>query len=311
MKLLVAILLTTVVVLTGVGIIWLWTPDKSRRELEARYLGAPGDLLQIAGMQLHVRDSGCKDGPTLIVLHGFGSSLHTWEPWARALSSDYRVIRFDMPGAGLSGPDPNGDYSDARSMQVLTALMDHFGIAKASLIGNSMGGKIAWKFAAMFPDRVNKLVLVSPDGFAAPGEEYGKRQAVPSMVRLMRYALPKLLLKMNLDPAYGDPAKLTDDIVTRYHDLLLGPGNRDAMIARMEQTELVKPEPLLRNIMAPTLLLWGQKDAMIPLANADDYVKVLPNSTLVVLSGLGHLPQEEAPVTSLVPVKEFLAANRQ
>jgi pimeloyl-ACP methyl ester carboxylesterase len=310
MKPLLAVLFITLVVLIGVGI-WLWTPDKSRRELEASYLDAPGDMLRIAGMQLHVRDSGRKDTPTLILLHGFGASLHTWEPWARALSSEYRVIRFDMPGAGLSAPDPNSDYSDARSMRVLIAVMDHFGIAKASLIGNSMGGKIAWKFAVAFPDRVDKLVLVSPDGFAAPGEEYGKRQSVPSMVKLMRYTLPKPLLKMNLDPAYGDPAKLTDNIVTRYHDLLLGSGNRDAMIARMEQTELVQPEPLLRSIKAPTLLLWGQKDAMIPLANADDYVKALTDCKLVVLSGVGHLPQEEAPETSLVPVKEFLTANRR
>jgi pimeloyl-ACP methyl ester carboxylesterase len=309
MKLLLASLLTTLIVLIGVGI-WLWTPDKSRRQLEARYLDAPGDLLEIAGIRLHVRDSRREDSPTLIFLHGLGSSLHTWEPWARILSSDYRVIRFDMPGAGLSGGDPNGDYSDARSMQVLTTLMDHFSIAKASLIGNSIGGKIAWKFAAAFPDRVDRLVLISPDGFASPGEEYEKRQVVPSTVRLMRYALPKLLLKMNLDPAYGDPSNLTDDIVTRYHDLLLGPGNRDAMIARMEQTELVEPEPLLRSIKAPTLLLWGEKDAMIPLANADDYVKAVPNSRLVVLRALGHVPQEEAPETSLVPVKQFLAATR-
>lgn len=310
MKLLFGVLLTIIFVLIGVGI-WLWTPDKSRRELETRYLVAPDDLLQIAGIRLHVRDSGRKDAPALILLHGFGSSLHTWEPWAKALSSDYRVIGFDMPGAGLSDPDPNGDYSDDRSSQVVTALLDHFGIDKASLIGNSMGGKIAWKFAAAFPDRIDKLVLISPDGFASPGEEYGKRQPVPSMVRLMRYALPKLMLKMNLEPAYGDPSNLTDDIVTRYHDLLLGPGNRDAMIARMEQTELVEPEPLLRSIRNPTLVLWGEKDAMIPLANADDYVKALQDSTLVVLPGLGHLPQEEASETSLLPVKAFLAAKRQ
>lgn len=309
MKLLIAVPLITLVALIGFGM-WLWTPDKSRRELETRYLDAPGDMLPLAGMQLHVRDSGPKDGPALILLHGFGSSLHTWEPWARALSSEYRVIRLDMPGAGLSAPDPDGDYSDARSMRVLTAVMDHFGIAKASLIGNSMGGKIAWKFAATFPVRVDKLVLVSPDGFAAPGEQYGKRQPVPSMVRLMRYVLPKPLLKMNLEPAYGDTARLTDDIVTRYHDLLLGSGNRDAMIARMEQAELVQPEPLLRSIKAATLLLWGQRDGMIPLANADDYLKALPNGKLVVLPGIGHLPQEEAPETSLVPVKQFLAGSR-
>jgi pimeloyl-ACP methyl ester carboxylesterase len=308
MNLLFAAILTILVVLIGVGL-WLWTPDKSRRDLEARYLADPGDLLRMDEIQLHVRDIGRKQAPTLILLHGFGSSLHTWEAWARQLSSDYRVIHFDMPGAGLSGADPNGDYSDARSMRVLAALMDQLGVAKASLIGNSMGGRIAWKFAAAVPTRVDKLVLISPDGFAGPGEEYGKRPSVPSMVRLMRYALPKTLLKMNLKPAYADPAGLTDEIVTRTHDLLLGPGNRDAMIARLAQTELVEPGPLLRTISAPTLLLWGEKDAMIPPANAHDYAKFLQNQRLVLLPGLGHLPQQEAPDRSLIPVREFLEAH--
>lgn len=306
MKIALALFLVSTVVLAGLGI-WLWTPDKSRRELETRYLSSPGDLVQIAGNRLHVRASGNRNARVLILLHGFGSSLHTWEPWAEDLSTSYRVIRFDMPGAGLSGADSKGDYSDDRSLQVLSALMDHLGVVEASLIGNSMGGRIAWKFAAAFPDRVDRLVLISPDGFASPGEEYGKTQDVPFMVRLMRYALPQALFRMNLAPAYGDPGKLTDELVTRYHDLLLGPGARDAMIARMEQTMLVEPEPILRSIKARTLLIWGEKDAMIPVANADDYVKALPNSRLVMLPGLGHLPHEEAPAASLLSVTSFLA----
>jgi pimeloyl-ACP methyl ester carboxylesterase len=308
MKLLLVSVATVVAALAGLGL-WLWTPDKSRRELEAKYLVAPTDLVEIAGVQLHIRDSGRKDAPTLILLHGFGSSLQTWQPWAEALSPDFRVIRFDMPGAGLSAADTSGDYSDARRMEVLSATMDHYGIAKASLIGNSMGGKLAWKFAAAHPERVDRLVLVSPDGFASPGQQYNQRESVPSMVRLMRYALPKPLLKMNLVPAYGDPDRLTDQIVTRYHDLLLAPGAREAMIAVMEQTELVEPGPLLQNIKAPTLLLWGEKDAMIPLANANDYLKSLPDSRLVVLPGLGHVPHEEAPSTSILSLKAFLAGR--
>jgi len=294
------------IALAALGL-WFWTPDKSRRELEAKYLAAPGDLIEISGIRLHVRDSGPYDRPALILLHGFGSSLHTWVPWAEDLSSDFRVIRFDMPGSGLSSADPNADYSDARSLQVLTALMDHFGIARTTLIGNSMGGRIAWTFAAACPDRVDKLVLISPDGFAGHGVDYGKRRAIPSTVRLMRFVLPKPLLRMNLVPAYADPDKLTDPIVTRYHDLLLGPDVRDAMIARMEQNELVDRQPLLRTIKAPTLLLWGDRDGMIPLANSNDYLKELPDSRLVVLPGLGHLPFEEAPRTALVPLRSFLA----
>lgn len=285
---------------------WLWTPDKNRATLESTYLDGRGDLMDIAGLRLHVRDSGPRSAPAVIFLHGFGASLHTWEPWARALATDFRVIRFDLPGSGLSPPDPTGDYSDVRSMQLLLALMDTLGVARASVIGNSMGGRIAWTFAASYPDRVDKLVLISPDGFESAGFEYGKAPSIPATVKLMRYVLPKPLLRMSLAPAYADPAALTDERVTLYHDLMLAPGARDAMIARMEQTILTNPRPRLRSIEAPTLVLWGEQDKMIPFANSADYVEAIPNVMLVKLPGLGHLPHEEAPELSLKPVRAFL-----
>jgi len=239
---------------------WLWTPDRDRATLETKYLASPGDMIDVgaapvATAKLHARDSRRKDAPPLILLQGFGASLHTWEPWAIALADEYRVIRFDFPGSGLSLPDPTGDYTDARSMQLLNALMDKLEVKRATLIGNSMGGRIAWSFAARFPERVDKLVLLSPDGFASPGFEYGKKPEVPATVKLMRYALPKPLLTMSLKPAYADPGVMTDALATRYYDLVLAPGARDAMIARMEQLVLVEPTPLLRKVQAHTLLL--------------------------------------------------------
>jgi pimeloyl-ACP methyl ester carboxylesterase len=289
------------------GGFWLWTPDKSRSALEAKYLAAPTDFVDAAGIRLHVRDTGPKDRPAVILLHGFGASLHTWEAWAQALGSDYRVIRFDLPGFGLTGADPTADYSDARSMVVLGALMDRLGVNRVALVGNSMGGRIAWRFAAEHPDRVTKLVLISPDGFESDGIEYGKKPEVPAMVKLMRYVLPKAMLRMNLAPAYADPSVMTDSLLSRYYDLMLAPGVRDAMIARMEQTMLERPEPLLKKIEAPVLLLWGEKDALIPVPNAADYLRLLPHAKLVPLPNIGHLPQEEAPALSLAQVLDFLA----
>ena len=300
------IVLVLVAAMIGIGL-WLYTPDKPRAELEAKYLNGPGDYLDVAGMRLHVRDTGPRDAAAVIMLHGFGASLHTWEPWAQALAADRRVIRFDLPGFGLSGSDPAGDYTDQRSVEILARLMDRLGLSRATLIGNSIGGKIAWNFAARYPDRVDKLVLISPDGFASPGFEYGKKAEVPGMVKLMRYALPAFMVRQSLAPAYGDPSSLTDALVTRYRDLMLAPGTRDAMIARMEQVMLSDPEPLLRGIQAPTLLLWGDKDAMIPITNAADYLRNLPHAALITLPGLGHVPQEEAPAVSLAPVLAFLA----
>lgn len=253
-----------------------------------------------------MRDDGPKDAPAIILLHGLGSSLHTWEAWAQTLSKSYRVVRYDLPGAGLTGTDPSGDYGQDRGMLVLSALMDKLAIAKATIVGNSMGGRLAWNFAAQHPDRVDKLVLISPDGFESPGFKYGQRPDVPAALKLMRYLLPRAALRMNLEPAYADPSRLTEKTVTRYYDLLLAPGVRDAMLARLGQTILQPPEPLLRQISAPTLLLWGAKDAMIPIANAADYVTSLPHATLVTLPNLGHVPHEEAPDVSLRPVAAFL-----
>ena len=216
------ILLLAVIALIG-GAISLYTPDKPRDPLEAKYAAPPSEFLPVAGLRMHIRDTGPKTAPIVILLHGLGSSLHTWEPWAQTLSLHYRVIRFDLPGFGLTGPDPTGDYSDARAIAVLAALMNSLSVSHASLIGNSMGGKLAWQFAAEHPQRVDKLVLISPDGFASPGFEYGKRAEVPMIAKVLPYTLPTWMLRMNLAPACGDKSLLTGDVVTRYRDLMLAP----------------------------------------------------------------------------------------
>ena len=303
-------------VLIGVGVLlvaalwWLWTPDKDRATLERLYLNAPSDMIEVAGTRLHVRDSGAKSAPAVIFLHGFGASLHTWEPWAANLAKDLRVIRIDLPGSGLSLPDPTSDYTDRRSLQIINALMDKLGLARASLVGNSIGGRIAWTFAGTYSARVDKLVLVSPDGFASPGFEYGRTPDVPFMARAMLVCLPKPLLVMSLKPAYANPATMTDALATRYHDLMLAPGSRDALLARMAQTVLVDPLPILKQITAPTLLVWGEQDAMIPFANSNDYLKAIKGAKRVSFKGVGHLPHEEAPAESVLAVREFLLAPR-
>ena len=286
---------------------WLWTPDKPREVLEPIYAAAPSRFIEVEGLRLHVRESGPREAPALILMHGFGSSLHTWEAWAQGLSGQWRVIRLDLPGAGLTGPDPTRDYRDERAEQILLALMDRLGLARASLIGHSMGGRLAWRFAADHPDRVDRLVLLAPDGFASPGFEYGKAPEVPLVLGLMRHALPRALMRLNLAPAYADEGALTDALVERYHDMLLAPGVRGALLDRMKQVSLRDPVPLLTRIRAPTLLVWGERDAMIPISNAADYLKAIPGARLVALPAVGHLPQEEGAQASLAAVKRFLS----
>ena len=300
--------LTGVMVLTALTLLslWLWTPDVPRATLEARYLDNPADLRSVGPWQLHVRQSGPPDAPAVVLLHGFGSSLHTWDVWAKGLATTHRVVRIDLPGSGLSPPDPAHDYRDERSLDMLIALMDSLGLQRTSLVGHSMGGRIAWTFAAKFPERVDKLVLVAPDGFASFGFEYGKPMEVPATLGLMRHVLPKPLLRMNLKSAYARPEALSDVVTTRYLDLILAPGARQAMLDRLRQTVLQEPLPWLRQIKAPTLLVWGEADAMIPVSNAQDYLQALQGSRLVSWPQVGHLPQEEAAELSLKAVADFL-----
>ena len=293
-------------VLVGAAIL-LFTPDETKAALEAKYHVSASDYVEAAGIALHVEDTGPRDAPAVVLLHGFGSSLQTFDAWVPSLSTRFRVIRFDLPGFGLTGADPSGDYSDRRSLVVIGALMDKLGLAKASFVGNSMGGRLAWMFAAAFPARVEKLVLISPDGFASPGFEYGRAPAVPLMLRLLPYTMPKPMLRLTLAPAYADPRRLSDALVTRYWDFMRAPGVRQAVIARTAQTILQDPVPMLRKIEAPVLLLWGEDDKMIPISNAADYAAALHVCKLVRLPGLGHVPQEESPAASVVPVQDFLA----
>ncbi len=300
-------------ILAGVAVvilasgIWLYTPDKSRATLEALYAAAPSQFITVLGDRLHVRDTGPRDAPAVILLHGFGSSLHTWDDWASALETKFRVVRYDQPGFGLTGADPSGSYTDQRSMDVLAGLMDTLGIAKADIVGHSMGGRIAWRFAADYPDRVAKLVLIAPDGFASPGFEYGRAPDVPLMMRALPYVLPGFMLKSSLEAGYGDPSAMTNAIFTRYRDMMLAPGVRHAILDRMAQNALVEPTALLNRIKAPTLLMWGEKDGMVPIDNAADYQRVVTGAQLERFPGMGHLLMEEKPMQTVQSLMAFLS----
>ena len=111
---------------------------------------------------------------------------------------------------------------------------------------------------------------------------------------------------MNLAPAYADKSRLTEDTVTRYRDLMLAPGVRQALLERTAQVRLERPEPMLRRIQAPTLLVWGEKDAADPVQQRPGLPQRMPNARLVSFPNLGHVPQEEDPAQSLPPVEASL-----
>lgn len=289
------------------GLYGLWTPDLPKAELQERY-GVPGQqVLAVDGLAIHYQDTGRPDAPVLMLLHGFGSSLQTWDAWVPQLASDYRVIRLDLSGFGLTGANPSQDYSEARDLATLQHFADQLGLTGFSVIGHSLGGKMAWSLAAAEPERVKALVLMAPDGFAPPEQWGTKPYEVPAIMGLMKYSLPKILVRKFVGAAFSDPQHLTESLVDRYHDMLRAPGVRQAILDRGQQTIYTNPIARLQQIRAPTLLLWGEDDRMIPSSQAASYAQVLQRSDTVVLPNLGHVLQEERPELGLQQVKAFLS----
>ena len=290
--------------------VWLaWTPDKTEQVLLQSYSRPGTARLMVQQQPVFVQDSGLREAPAILLLHGFGASLQAWDDWAPALEKNLRVLRIDIPGFGLSGPAVNQDYSDAADVARVIAVMDQLGVQQVIVAGHSMGGRIAWNLAAAHPERVSKLVLISPDGFPDPNAKSDKTYEVPALLGLLPYSLPKWALRMGgVAPAFADDSQLTSQMMQRYHDMMLAPGVRTALLDRMSQTRNSDPVVRLQSIKAPTLLLWGEKDAFIPVSNAQDYLKAMPQATLVTLPGVGHVLHEEAPKASVQAVLDFLSA---
>lgn len=288
-------------------------PDRSVAELSQRWAAEPSQFLNIAGMNIHLRDEGpTSDQEPIVLIHGTSASLHTWDGWVEVLKEQRRVIRFDLPAFGLTGPDPQNNYKIEHYAEVVIAVLDKLQINKSVLAGNSLGGYIAWATAVLHPDRVSKLILVDASGYPYESTSMPlafKLSKNPVTSLLLNNVLPKSLVARSVKNVYGNPDLVSDELVERYYQLSLREGNRSALKARFEQT---LPGPLAKKIQTikqPTLLLWGKKDQLIPVKLGVQFAQEIPNSQLIVFDKLGHVPHEEDPQATVSAVIKFLQVN--
>jgi pimeloyl-ACP methyl ester carboxylesterase len=303
------VVLVIVVVFAIAGVLATWAPDRSVAQLSERWAAPPSQFMEVAGLQVHFRDQGPRDDPQpIVLLHGTADSLHTWDGWAAALSPQRRVIRFDLPAFGLTGPSPDGDYSIAAYTRWVLLVMDALGVKTCVLAGNSLGGQIAWATAVAHPQRVAKLVLVDAAGYPIVSRSVpiGFTLArIPGMKLLMEHVLPRGVIQSSVRNVYGDPTKVTSELVDRYYELTLRAGNRAALGQRFAQMKPSNTEAL-KTLTMPTLLLWGAQDRLIPLDNAHQFARDIAGSKLVVFDDLGHVPQQEDPQRTVDALRTFL-----
>lgn len=285
-------------------------PDWPVEALVARWAPPPSNFIDLDGQLVHLRDVGPRDDPEpLVLVHGSASSLHTWEGWVKALSARHRIISFDLPGFGLSGPSADGRYGGDRDARFVLALMDRLQVPRFAIGGNSLGGEVAWRTALLAPQRVTRLILVNATGpdAGAGAMRLGRLAArVPGLEHMFGALLPRPLVVASLRGVYGDAARIDAALVDRYYELLLREGNRQALVQRLRQREPGRDTERLRELKLPTLILWGSRDRLLPLSVARQFQRDIAGSELVVLDGLGHLPQEEDAARSVAPVLEFL-----
>jgi len=300
--------------LTALAVTLTHAPDRSVDSLVARWAPAPSDFMIVKGQFVHYRDEGPRDDPVpLVLLHGTAASLHTWQGWVDALRARKRVITFDLPGFGLTGPFTGAyranDYGADQLARFTLDFLDARHVGRFTIGGNSLGGEVAWRVAAMAPQRVDRLILVDASGYAFTPEHIpaGFQLArVPGLNRIAEVLTPRAVVEDSVRDVYAEPSRVTGTLVDRFFELLTREGNRHALNLRLEEIDTDLAPERIKTLRLPTLILWGAQDRLIPPVNAQKFHADIPGSRLVILPDLGHVPQEEDPARSVAPVRAFL-----
>ena len=298
----------------GLGRQYMGFVDLAPEVVNSRYANEESQFIQLDGLQqginLHYRDEGLStvdnpDAPVLFLLHGIMASLHTWDGWVEELKDDFRIIRIDIPGFGLTGPYADGIYNIERSVDMLDQLSNKLGIESFFLAGNSMGGYISWNFAVSHPEKVDRLILLDSAGYAFEKPMLLGLLSTPVLKESLAFVTPKFIVTQTLNEVYGDASRVTDEAVERYHQLMLREGNRTAVVSVLASISNID-NSRIKQIKIPTLILWGENDAWIPLEHAQNFADEIEGAKLITYPGIGHIPMEEIPQQTAQDAKEFL-----
>ena len=248
---------------------------------DSAYFLPQDNIINIEGVQVRYRDEGPRDGRTIVMIHGFTSSLESWDVLTQDLTADFRLIRLDLPGHGLTGPDPQARYTNEETVLFLENFLRAIEVDSPILVGNSLGGLVAWRLAAKSPDMASQLVLLSPGGFSINGVAEDPIE-VPILVKLYLTKAPEAGVKQATSALFADSSKLSDARVKQVRDMMLRPGNGDAFVARAASFTLPNPTADLASVQTPTLIIWGDNDIMVPVAQAEEFAAVMPNATVKI-----------------------------
>ena len=217
----------------------------------------------------------------------------------------------DLPAFGLTGPHPDRNYSIEAYVSFVHDYVVSQGLDTFALAGNSLGGYIAWAYTVAYPKEVSHLILLDAAGY--PSTEKSTALAFkiaqnPVLAALLKHITPKSFIRKNLVQVYGDDSKITEELITRYHDMALRSGNRQAFIDRVHMHHADRSSEIA-SIQIPTLILWGAEDTWVEPGHAERFAQDIADASLIVYEGVGHVPMEESPEKTARDVASFLRSS--
>lgn len=307
-----AVLLTIVAVLAA-GWLALRRADIPYDTLETIYSVPDTQFMTLDdGLKIHYTDTGPRDRPALVLVHGYSASLHTWTDWKTDLETDFRVVTLDLPGHGLSRAEGAERAKISRFAEVVHEVTQDLGVDRFTLAGNSMGGNTAWSYALTYPETIDGLILVDASGWPESDEDADRSPLIFKLLAnpVARAVIKDLdmtsLVRSGLQDSYTDQSFVTDELVERYVALSRAPGHRETLLAIGGNDRVEATNEILAEIKVPTLVMWGNDDNLVPVSSAQKFADAIENSTLIVYEGVGHLPQEEVAEQSIADVRAFM-----
>jgi len=295
--------------LFGVFLLSSCDADIPVAELKEKYQKSNSAFIDIDGMPVHyIIEGKLDDSLPIVFIHGTSASLHTWDTLSSLLKANKKIIRFDLPAFGLTGPNPLNQYSFNFYNQFIDQLLLKLNVTKCIVAGNSLGGSIAWNYAIASPNKVKQLILLDASGYPKKDEKGSlgfKLAAIPVLNQALKHISPISLIRKSLEDAFYNKKLVSEYMVRQYHDLLLREGNRSAILELFQHP--MKPDATkIKTITQPTLIIWGKEDQLISYTNAALFKQDIQDSRVLVLDKVGHIPMEEAPNQVAAAIIEFI-----
>lgn len=285
-----------IVAVTGICLT-LFSPDISRENADELLTDDTSKWVEIDGVSVHYKEQG--SGPALVLLHNSAMWQGVWDDWAPLLAGRFRVIRPDLPGFGATGPTAAQDYSMDTLTEFVGDFLDALSLREADIVGLSLGGQIAWRFALDHPERVRSLVLLNPTGY--PSREL---PAVFKLARswaggVIRFIGTPFILKRNLSTLWGTRTELPSDFVNRLLVSQRRAGNRAALLEFL-RTPNPSRHTEIGSLQTRVQIQWSK------MIGPEEFSADLPHAEMIYYDDLGHFPNIEAPQESARNALTFL-----